>query len=84
MAKIKVNRFVSRPAVIVAPEQDRVILQFQTPESSQNGEPYNLAMTLRSGLELLGLLEQARVHHQLPKLTPLAAPFDVPPEKDQN
>lgn len=84
MSKIPVNLKATVMGVICAPENDRWYLRFQTAQTAKTGEPYTVALPLQSGLELLGLLEQARKHHQLPILTPVGDPIEVPPEKKRN
>jgi len=84
MAKIKVNLRATVATVICAPENDRWFLQFRTAETAESGEPYTVALSLQSGLELLGLLEQARKHNRLPILTPVSDPIIVPPATDRH
>lgn len=84
MGKIAVNLGAAVFGVICSPDADRWYLQFRTKETEQSGEPYTVALTLQSGLELLALLEQARQQHQLPILTPVNEVTVVPAAKDRN
>jgi hypothetical protein len=81
MGKIKVNLIAVISDVICAPGNDRWYLRFQT---ASTDEPYTVALPLQSGLELLGLLEQARKQHQLPSLVPTDEPIVAPAAKDRN